>query len=409
MVFPILKYLKIDAEKLAKLIGEYLIENNKNVESFNVVKGFLNLSLSDAFFFDRFSAIYEDKNFGHKILNKNSPKVMVEFSSPNTNKPLHLGHIRNNLLGYSISKILEADGKKVIKTQIISNENFSPSYIELGKIHEKQEDFSKAIYYYKIIDRSNAIIKGAELSNEVSEEMKILLSEARVLRAEAYFTLFRMFNNIYVTTEPTSPDNAFEKIKDKSSEEEIFELIKSDLNYAEQHLPWTNTPGRVNLAMAKHIDAKVSMWNQDWQGAINKTEDIFNSGFYSLMDNPADIFDGINNYGPRSSGAVNNETIFNFQFSNPTIGGGIKTMINWNFTANYGLVGGATYSRDFGGRGAGWVFPNQYLLSLYDEDDLRTKDIYFRLKKLIDEKEMGNLFKVMFIKNKGNKYKLGFN
>ena len=121
LVFPILKYLKIDAEKLAKLIGEYLIENNKNVESFNVVKGFLNLSLSDAFFFDRFSAMYEDKNFGHKILNKNSPKVMVEFSSPNTNKPLHLGHIRNNLLGYSISKILEADGKKVIKTQIIND------------------------------------------------------------------------------------------------------------------------------------------------------------------------------------------------------------------------------------------------------------------------------------------------
>ena len=110
-------------------------------------------------------------------------------------------------------------------------------------------------HYYKIIDRSNAIIKGAELSNEVSEEMKILLSEARVLRAEAYFTLYRMFNNIYVTTEPTSPDNAFEKIKDKSSEEEIFELIKSDLNYAERHLPWTNTPGRVNLCLLYTSDA----------------------------------------------------------------------------------------------------------------------------------------------------------
>ena len=121
LVFPILKYLKIDVQKLAKLIGEYLIKNNKNVEGFNVVKGFLNLSLSDTFFFDRFSAIYRDKNFGHKILNKNSPKMMVEFSSPNTNKPLHLGHIRNNLLGYSISKILEANGKKVIKTQIIND------------------------------------------------------------------------------------------------------------------------------------------------------------------------------------------------------------------------------------------------------------------------------------------------
>ena len=121
LVFPILKYLKIDVEKLAKLIGEYLLKNNQNVEGFNVVKGFLNLSLSDTFFFDCFSAIYRDKNFGHKILDKNSPKMMVEFSSPNTNKPLHLGHIRNNLLGYSISKILEADGKKVIKTQIIND------------------------------------------------------------------------------------------------------------------------------------------------------------------------------------------------------------------------------------------------------------------------------------------------
>ena len=121
LVFPILKYLKIDVEKLAKLIGEYLLKNNKNVEDFNVVKGFLNLSLNDTFFFDCFSAIHRDKNFGQKILNKNSPKVMVEFSSPNTNKPLHLGHIRNNLLGYSISKILEADGKKVIKTQIIND------------------------------------------------------------------------------------------------------------------------------------------------------------------------------------------------------------------------------------------------------------------------------------------------
>ncbi len=121
LVFPILKYLKIDVEKLAKLIGEYLLKNNKNVEDFNVVKGFLNLSLNDTFFFDCFSAILRDKNFGQKILNKNSPKVMVEFSSPNTNKPLHLGHIRNNLLGYSISKILEADGKKVIKTQIIND------------------------------------------------------------------------------------------------------------------------------------------------------------------------------------------------------------------------------------------------------------------------------------------------
>ena len=196
LVFPILKYLKIDVEKLAKLIGEYLLKNNKNVEDFNVVKGFLNLSLNDTFFFDCFSAIHRDKNFGQKILNKNSPKVMVEFSSPNTNKPLHLGHIRNNLLGYSISKILEADGKKVIKTQIINDRGIHicksmVAWIKYGKGDTPKKSGLKGDQlvgkYYVIFEQvykkqiASLISKGKSIK-EAEKTAPIILEAQEMLR-----------------------------------------------------------------------------------------------------------------------------------------------------------------------------------------------------------------------------------
>ena len=121
LIFPLLRFIKINPEKLAQFIGEYLKANNKYVEKFNVIKGFLNLSLTDSFYLNEFKVIFSKSKYGHKPISKNSSTIMVEFSSPNTNKPLHLGHIRNNLLGYSVSKIIEANGNKVIKTQIIND------------------------------------------------------------------------------------------------------------------------------------------------------------------------------------------------------------------------------------------------------------------------------------------------
>ena len=121
LIYPLLKFIKINPEKLAQSIGQYLNTNNKYVEKFNVVKGFLNLTLTDSFYLNEFKVIFSKSKYGHKPISKSSSTIMVEFSSPNTNKPLHLGHIRNNLLGYSISKILEANGNKVIKTQIIND------------------------------------------------------------------------------------------------------------------------------------------------------------------------------------------------------------------------------------------------------------------------------------------------
>lgn len=121
LVFPLLNYIKINPEKLGDAIGDHLINTNKSVISYNVVKGFLNLSLSNFFYLEQFQNIFKLDNYGHKVLGKDANEVMVEFSSPNTNKPLHLGHIRNNVLGYSVSRILEANGNRVIKTQIIND------------------------------------------------------------------------------------------------------------------------------------------------------------------------------------------------------------------------------------------------------------------------------------------------
>ena len=106
VVFPLLRQVKVKPEVLAEGIGNYLVANLQIVEGFNVVKGFLNLVLSDSFYIGQFSDLYTTDNYGHRLVTEDSPTVMVEFSSPNTNKPLHLGHIRNNVLGYSVANIL---------------------------------------------------------------------------------------------------------------------------------------------------------------------------------------------------------------------------------------------------------------------------------------------------------------
>jgi arginyl-tRNA synthetase len=121
VVFAFLRVIKGNPVNIGTKIGEYLTKNVAQVSDFNVVKGFLNLVIADAYFINSFNTINNVQNFGIVAHNENEKAVMVEYSSPNTNKPLHLGHIRNNLLGYSAAKIIEASGKKVYKTQIIND------------------------------------------------------------------------------------------------------------------------------------------------------------------------------------------------------------------------------------------------------------------------------------------------
>ena len=113
VVFPLVKELKMNPKEIAEKLGNYLVETN-SIVSYNVISGFLNLSISDEYYLDLFNSIKENLKYGYSNINSEDA-VMVEYSSPNTNKPLHLGHIRNNLLGYSMSEIYKASGKKYIK------------------------------------------------------------------------------------------------------------------------------------------------------------------------------------------------------------------------------------------------------------------------------------------------------
>lgn len=121
VVFPFLKVSKLKPEDTAQQLGEYLAQHCKVVQSFNVVKGFLNLTIAPAAWISLLNRIDSDPIFGQKTANEQSPLVMIEYSSPNTNKPLHLGHVRNNLLGWSLAKIMEANGNRVVKTNIVND------------------------------------------------------------------------------------------------------------------------------------------------------------------------------------------------------------------------------------------------------------------------------------------------
>ena len=121
VIFPLLKVVKSNPVELGTKIGNYLVENLAEVDRFNVVSGFLNIVISDDYYLDFFGGIKDDVSFGFVTPDPESKAVMVEYSSPNTNKPLHLGHVRNNLLGYAVAEIIKASGKKVYKTQIIND------------------------------------------------------------------------------------------------------------------------------------------------------------------------------------------------------------------------------------------------------------------------------------------------
>lgn len=121
VVFPFLKASHKRPEDTAQEIGEYLVANCEAMEKFNVIKGFLNITIKPSFWTSVLQSVEATENFGFKPVTDDSRLVMIEYSSPNTNKPLHLGHVRNNLLGFSLAKIMEANGNKVVKTNIVND------------------------------------------------------------------------------------------------------------------------------------------------------------------------------------------------------------------------------------------------------------------------------------------------
>ena len=191
VIFPMLRHIKANPESIGKIIGDYLLENLDEVVRYNVIKGFLNLVIADAHYLRFFSNIKDDKNYGITP-GAGKKAILVEYSSPNTNKPLHLGHIRNNLLGWSVSEILKASGKKVYKTQIINDRGIHIcksmlAYRKFGK--GETPDFAglkgdKLVgnYYVKFDEAYRAEVQemiAAGATKEEAEKRSVLLQEAR--------------------------------------------------------------------------------------------------------------------------------------------------------------------------------------------------------------------------------------
>ena len=174
VVFPLLKQIKGNPVEIANQIGSYVKEHADIVTGFNVVKGFLNLVIADSYYVDYFNEISDFIDFG-KVKEK-SGAMMVEYSSPNTNKPLHLGHIRNNLLGYSVAEILAASGKKVYKTQIINDRgiHICKSMIAWLKFGEGKTPESTGLKGDKLV--GNYYVK---FDQEYKKEIGILVAEGK--------------------------------------------------------------------------------------------------------------------------------------------------------------------------------------------------------------------------------------
>ena len=195
VVFALLKVLRGNPEAIGTQIGNYLVEAVAEVESFNVVKGFLNLSIADRYYTESFAALFDTADYGICSPKVAEQAVMVEYSSPNTNKPLHLGHVRNNLLGFSVSKILEASGKKVYKTQIINDRgiHICKSMLAWQKFGQNETPKSTGLKgdklvgnYYVAFDKAykeeiNKLVAAGSSEEEAKKQAPILMEAQKML------------------------------------------------------------------------------------------------------------------------------------------------------------------------------------------------------------------------------------
>lgn len=195
VVFPLLKIIKGNPVAIGNTIGEYLVQHVDIVKKFNVVQGFLNITIADEYFTDIFREAYQNKSFGNHRPEEEKA-VMVEYSSPNTNKPLHLGHIRNNLLGYSVAEILKANGNKVYKTQIINDRgiHICKSMLAWQKFGNEETPESTGLKgdklvgnYYVVFDKEykkeiEQLVAGGMTEDEAKKQAPLMLEAQEMLR-----------------------------------------------------------------------------------------------------------------------------------------------------------------------------------------------------------------------------------
>jgi len=230
-------------------------------------------------------------------------------------------------------------------------------------------------HFYNMTNKATDIINAAEVVEGVDTATKNqITAEAKFFRAHSYFFLYRMYNNIFVTTKSVTVENAFDVVETSSTKEEIFSLINSDLQFAVDNLQWNVSFGRISKGTAKHVKAKVAMWQGDWTEAKKQALDVIEDPMspHSLVATTADVFKGDKN---------NSEQLYVIQTDNELLGGGDVTMMNANFVTQYFQIPGIVEDLEQGGRGFSRVIPNNYLLDLLAEDpnDTRDDNTYFRL------------------------------
>ena len=195
VVFPLLKIVKGNPIEIGTKIGEYLLENVAEVIRFNVVSGFLNIVVSDDYYLNFFNEIRDYESFGFATVSPNDNAIVVEYSSPNTNKPLHLGHVRNNLLGYSVAEIIKASGKKVYKTQIINDRgiHICKSMLAWQKFGKGQTPQSEGLKGDKLVGnfyvkfdqeykvQINELITQGKTEDEAKKQAPIILEAQQML------------------------------------------------------------------------------------------------------------------------------------------------------------------------------------------------------------------------------------
>ncbi|WP_337967307.1 arginine--tRNA ligase [uncultured Flavobacterium sp.] len=213
VIFPLLKVIKSNPVELGNKIGNYLVENLPEVARFNVVSGFLNIVIADSYYLNFFNEIRENNKFGYVTPNPEDKAIMVEYSSPNTNKPLHLGHVRNNLLGYSVAEIIKASGKKVYKTQIINDRgiHICKSMLAWQKFGNGETPQSSNLKgdklvgkYYVEFDKAykgeiNQLIEAGKTEEEAKKQAPIIVEAQEMLQKwesgdEEVISLWKMMN-----------------------------------------------------------------------------------------------------------------------------------------------------------------------------------------------------------------------
>lgn len=216
--------------------------------------------------------------------------------------------------------------------------------------------------WYRVIERSNSVIIFGEATDIEEKTKKAILREAYVYRAYAYFWLLRKFDNIWLNLEPTTYENIEGRVYTPAKQEDVYELIINDLETAISYYgnDWSIVPGRFNQGVARMLRADVALWLEDWPTAASHTSKIIEEGPFELESDVNKIF-------TRDRRNNTNESMYVMQFDEFAQGGGPSHRLPLLFTVAYRFVPGMKIVSEFGGYGWTRIYPNEYLLSLYDE------------------------------------------